>query len=255
MEDGIKKGKILFFDPNNTTHGIGNNNILASIFGGNELMKDPEDLSVSVDLEVINKSRRYIIDGGNNATISSVASGKKSNFLGGMKLGNTNVLSTYFTDIKYDETDNETLSEALSIKSIDIEFNSWYVATVTINFVDVRGAALFSPSEHNQMNPDDYLKDSPYSAFFTMPYPQFNLKVKGVYGDAVSYPLHLLDFKSTFSSSTGNFEINTTFIGYTYAILNDIQMTYLIVSPYLDLYGAEYWKSQEIGRASCRERV
>lgn len=244
MEDGIKRGKILFFDPNNTTHEVNNNNTLLSIFGGKELMKAPEDLSVSVDLEVINKSRRYIIDGSNNATISSVASGKKTNFLSGMELGNTNVLSTYFTDIKYDETDNETLSEALSIKSIDIEFNSWYVATVTINFVDVRGASLFSPSEHNQINPDDYLKDSPYSAFFTMPYPQFNLKVKGIYGDAVSYPLHLLDFKATFNNSTGNFEINTSFIGYTYAILNDIQMTYLIVSPYLDLYGKNYWKSQ-----------
>ena len=256
MEDGIKRGKILFFDPNNTTHGVNNNNTLVSIFGGKELMKAPEDLSVSVDLEVINKSRRYIIDGGNNATISSVASGKKTNFLSGMELGNTNVLSTYFTDIKYDETDNETLSEALSIKSIDIEFNSWYVATVTINFVDVRGASLFSPSEHNQINSDEYIKDSPYSAFFTMPYPQFNLKVKGVYGDAVSYPLHLLDFKSSFNNSTGNFEINTSFIGYTYAILNDIQMTYLIVSPYLDLYGAEYWKSQvENGRFNTLENA
>ncbi len=257
MEDGIKRGKILFFDPNNTTHEVNNNNnTLVSIFGGKELMKAPEDLSVSVDLEVINKSRRYIIDGGNNATISSVASGKKSNFLGGMELGNTNVLSTYFTDIKYDETDKETLSEALSIKSIDIEFNSWYVATVTINFVDVRGAALFSPSEHNQINSDEYIKDSPYSAFFTMPYPQFNLKVKGVYGDAVSYPLHLLDFKSSFNNSTGNFEINTSFIGYTYAILNDIQMTYLITAPYLDLYGKDYWKSQvENGRFNTLENA
>lgn len=252
-EKVLNKGKVLYVDPNNSRNiNIGGSTI-DSIFNGEELMKEPEDLTVAVDLEVITKSRRNITHGDNemnNITVATMVDArKKVNFLGGQEIGDSKVLTTYFTDIKYDENINDTLEEAMSISSIDIEFNSWYVANVNIKFVDVRGASLFSPTEHNYSNSriDNNRrinKDSPYYAFFTMPYPMFNLKVKGIYGDAVNYPLHLVDFKSTFNNETGNFEMDANFIGYTYAILNDIQMNYLIAAPYADMYGESYWNTQ-----------
>ena len=55
-----------------------------------------------------------------------------------------------------------------------------------------------------------------------MPYPIFELKVKWFYGKPVTYCLHLYKWNSVFNSETGNFEINTEFIGYTYALLTDM---------------------------------
>ena len=57
-----------------------------------------------------------------------------------------------------------------------------------------------------------------------MPYPLFHLELKGYYGYPIEYCLHLIRFNSNFNSQTGNFEIECDFIGYTYALLNDMQM-------------------------------
>lgn len=61
----------------------------------------------------------------------------------------------------------------MCISSIDIEFTSWYVASVIIKFTDVRGASLFS--EKDEINDEKLLNDNLFSGFFTMPYPMFKL--------------------------------------------------------------------------------
>ena len=99
-----------------------------------------------------------------------------------------------------------------------------FTPQVTINFVDVRGKVLFESSE-----------TSPYRAFFHIPWPIFYLTVKGYYGKAIRYRLHMVKFSSRFNDSNGNFEVSTTFVGSTYAYLNDIPLSGIINSPYMFL--------------------
>jgi hypothetical protein len=99
-----------------------------------------------------------------------------------------------------------------------------YVPQVTINFVDVRGKTLFESSEN-----------SPYRAFFHLPWPIFYLTVKGYYGKAIRYRLHMTKFSSKFNESNGNFEISTTFVGSTFAWMNDIPLSAIINCPYMFL--------------------
>jgi hypothetical protein len=60
-----------------------------------------------------------------------------------------------------------------------------------------------------------------YSTFFQLPYPLFELTIKGYYGKPVKYCLHLTKFNSKFNSQTGNFEITTNFITHL-AMLSDM---------------------------------
>jgi hypothetical protein len=72
-------------------------------------------------------------------------------------------------------------------------------------------------------NEDNILNGSnKFSTFFQLPYPMYELTVKGYYGQAVKYCLHMIKFNTKFNSQTGNFEITANFIGYTYAMLSDM---------------------------------
>lgn len=251
MGEGLVNGRVLYYDPNGVRISGSNDN---SIFN-RDLTKDPEDLSIAVDLQVVTKKRGsiYSEENGTTTTWSLIGSGTKVNFLGGSNLDggkNSNVLTDFFSNIG-DKKDGvvENLPEAMCINSIDIEFSSWYAASVSITFTDVRGAALFSSADYvdylkdnNQPAKDDY--ESFYKTFFSFPYPMYKLKVKGFYGDAVTYPLHCSDFKAQFNSATGNFDVTVSFIGYTYAMLNDVIMPYLIAAPYCEYEGKTYWESE-----------
>lgn len=96
------------------------------------------------------------------------------------------------------------------------------IPQVSINFVDVRGKTLFESPEN-----------SPYKAFFHQPWPIFYLTVKGYYGKAIRYRIQLVDFKSKFNGSNGNFEITTKFVGSTYAFLNDILFQNAVNAPFM----------------------
>ena len=239
---GKELGKILYFDPNNVTikGDVGDN--LSAIFNGVGLFKDPEDYCISVDLEVTNKSRNNITTNDQKMTYSMSKSNGMSSFFQGKTIGEQNTLTTFFDNITYDKDSSETNSEAMCISSIDIEFTSWYVASVVIKFTDVRGASLFS--EKDDTNDEKLLNDSLFSGFFTMPYPIFKLKVKGFYGNSVTYPLHCQDFKAEFNTEKGCFDLTVQFIGYTFAMLSDIQMTYILAAPYSEMYGQSYWDEQ-----------
>jgi hypothetical protein len=109
-----------------------------------------------------------------------------------------------------DWTDNLTLgrtrngdvdSQLLGITNISIKINTSYAALVTIEMEDVQGRVLFEQGEN-----------SPYSAFFHLPYPLFTLTVKGYYGKALRYELMLKDFNARFDPGTGNYKITTNFI-------------------------------------------
>jgi len=111
--------------------------------------------------------------------------------------------------------------EGFGIKSIDIKYNASLVPVVDITFTDIRGAGLF-----------DTIKDkerlSPYSIFFKMPYPVFNLSVKGYFGQSIDYCLHMVNWSSNFDGSTGNFDISANFLGFQQAFLNDMNIGNII---------------------------
>tara|TARA_Y100000589_G_scaffold42490_1_gene35661 strand:- start:37998 stop:43232 length:5235 start_codon:yes stop_codon:yes gene_type:complete len=112
-------------------------------------------------------------------------------------------------------SDSRGILEGFGIKSIDIKYNASLVPQVDIKFTDTRGAALF-----DVITADN--KKSPYSIFFKMPYPVFQLSIKGYYGKTVDYCLHMLNWTSNFDGSTGNFDISANFVGFQQAFLNDM---------------------------------
>jgi len=111
--------------------------------------------------------------------------------------------------------------EGFGVKSIDIKYNASLVPVVDITFTDVRGAALF-----DTISAED--RRSPYSIFFKMPYPIFELSIKGYFGKTVNYCLHMITWTSNFDGSTGNFDISANFIGFQQAFLNDMVLGNII---------------------------
>jgi hypothetical protein len=115
----------------------------------------------------------------------------------------------------------------LGITNITIKNSTSFVPTVTIEFEDVRGRALFERGDQ-----------SPYAAFFHMPYPIFYLTIKGYFGKAVKYPLQLHTFNARFNTMTGNYQVTCVFYSYKYGILADMPMGTLYSLPFM--YKAEY---------------
>jgi len=184
---------------------------------------DLEDLGVYINLEVF-KNNRSIIAQDNSGTSIKQDAGVSFKFIGNKDKSPITTDYTKFTTVFGGDSN---IVESFGITDITIDFNTSFTPLININFVDLRGASLFELGS-----------DSIYNVFFTLPYPIFKLTVKGYYGQAVTYCLHLTKFNSLFNSSTGNFEMNCQFIGYTYAFLSDILMGYLKAVPYTER-GAE----------------
>ena len=116
----------------------------------------------------------------------------------------------------------DATAQSFGIESIYMTTKGYTVPTVTINFLDVRGKTLFESGPN-----------SPYRAFFHIPWPIFYLTVKGYYGKAIRYRLHLTNFTSKYNESNGNFEITCTFIGSTYAFLADLPLAGALNAPFM----------------------
>ena len=119
--------------------------------------------------------------------------------------------------------DNKNDWQGFGIKGIEIKISSSFIPEVTINFVDIRGKTLFEQAETN----------TPYTAFFHLPYPQFDLTVKGYYGQAVKYQLALISFQANFDANTGDYNITASFIGNHIALLRDINLQQAMLAPYM----------------------
>lgn len=145
--------------------------------------------------------------GTNQKSIDLVGEGEESYFLNGVENIEDNTL--------------------FGIKMIDIKTNSSFVPTVTITMEDIQGRALFSLGN-----------DSPYSAFFNLPYPPFFLTIKGYYGKAVRYELVLTKFNANFNTTSGDYTVNLEFLGYKYNVLSDISVGHLIACP--NMYAKKY---------------
>jgi len=198
MANEKKSNRLLLFEPN---------------LKDNKLIPN-EDLSILVELYATRKGRS-IIRG--EELITNGGTGNV-NFIAGTVIKTDDNGKPIRTSLTTDYTE-AIGTESLGIETIQIDFDTAYTPLVKIKFIDIRGQAVFSQSKGASLNGNP---DSDYSVFFDFPYPLFELRVKGFYGKSVNYCLHLTKFSSSFNSGTGNFEIETEFIGYTYAILTDM---------------------------------
>ena len=231
-----------------------------------------EDLQYTVDLQVVCPDR-YNVESCVKRKIESntYVSGSKDwvSFLNGNTLGNDNYLTDAYTEITFQEINNnkESQKEALGIDSIDISFDSHFFPLVNIKFTDVRAAALFGPTDNeyaqnlridvltskkdngglskDETKELERLKNKASTSFFKslfrFPYPRFMLTVMGYYGDKVTFQLAVSDFKTSFNSSNGNFDVNVSFIGYMYGLYTDLPMSLIFTAPY---YNEQYWNSK-----------
>lgn len=110
----------------------------------------------------------------------------------------------------------------LGIKSISVRMGMSFTPQIDVVLEDVKGRALFELGDN-----------SPYAAFFNLPYPKFELTLKGFLGKAVKYNLMLQTFKASFEGSTGNFIINLKFLPYKYTILSEVSFGAAISLPHM----------------------
>lgn len=214
---GCSNGKTTLIDPN----------LFAGQSSANNRSVPLEDLSIVVELNATKIPRTVLTSSGTIGTASNQA-GVRVSFLDGSHISGTDkkYLTTKYTDVFHTPDKESDNSENLGITDIDIDFNSQQMPMVTIKFVDVRGSAIFQNEQQVAGG------NNKYAIFFQLPYPLFNLTIKGYYGQAVTYCLHLYKFTSRFNSQTGNFEITASFVGYTYAMFSDMLIGHLKAIEY-----------------------
>lgn len=228
---GCQSGGLKIVDPNSFDGFNSSSNISVPL----------EDLTISVVLRTKKKGRTVLTkEGGDDGTREST-SNISINFIEGSEISGQKVLTTKFTELTTVFDKDTTNDETLGITSIDIDFNSSMAPMVTINFIDVRGSSIFQNEEKISGNNSG----NKYATFFQLPYPLFELEIKGYYGLPVTYCLHMLKFSSKFNSQTGNFEIQCQFIGYTYAMLSDMLIGYLKAIPFTKIGEEKYKKYRE----------
>jgi hypothetical protein len=198
----------------------------------------PEDLGIYVSLKVKPSRRQFIanLDKGVQINWTTLSEYGEVNILGGKKYGNHSVLTDFYEDISLNSTKIYDGGDkvALGIRSINIQYNSMFLPEVNIEFVDVRGMSIMSPSQ--AFKDEKTGSKSFFSALFTFPHPMFVLTIKGVYGNPVVYELHVLDNRTTIDTATGSVIISSKFLGYSFARLSDIPFPWVACLPNI-LYG------------------
>ena len=179
---GCRAGRARIVDPNDFDGFDADSNVPVQL----------EDLNISVALTSFRKGRTLLTGELTDSSKSNVAQ-ISVNFIEGTNLGGKKVLTTSYTDLTTRFDSDVVNDEALGITNIDIEFNASMAPLITINFIDVRGSAVFQ-NEENILNN----RGNKYTTFFQLPYPMYELEVKGYYGLPVKYCLHMLKFNSKF---------------------------------------------------------
>ena len=128
------------------------------------------------------------------------------------------ITQTMTSDGKPGSVDNGLLG----ITSIQIRQGLDFLPTISMRLVDIKGRALFEAGDN-----------SPYAAFFNLPYPLFYLTIKGWYGKAVRLGLMLQNFTTTYNAADGNFNVDLTFYTYKYTVLTEVTMAALLATPHM----------------------
>ena len=110
----------------------------------------------------------------------------------------------------------------LGITSININQGLDFLPSITVSLEDIKGRAMFESGNN-----------SPYAAFFNLPYPMFVLTIKGYYGKAVKLSLMLQTFSTRYDTNSGNFKIELKFLSYKYTMLSEVSMGALLATPHM----------------------
>ncbi|MCD8211543.1 MAG: hypothetical protein LUC17_00765, partial [Oscillospiraceae bacterium] len=239
--------RIIYVDPNDVYNITGRN--------GEDIQMTPpyEDFCIAFNLLVTNYDRfgdnsNKIAGKDSNDVeyqLSWVCGNSQAAFLKGDTFGIDNgdsYLTTYYTEIHAGNYGTKKIVEGLGVEKIEVKFESWYTPTVNIKFVDVRGSSIFGNEEAIHTN-GELTADNIFGCFFQIPYPLFKLQMKGFLGRPVTYQLTCSGCSHEYNVSTGNFESNVTFIGYSYSLLTDIPFDYLVAAPHCPYIGIAYWNA------------
>jgi hypothetical protein len=209
---------ILYLDPNSL---INDGKVTQRLVQHEQLV-----MYVNLEADIVPRSRVYL-GGDTSQTKTNIVSLYRGN-INFMKPSNSDVFDTSWTDIYSATSDKKNAmyaskgSQNFGIRNISIKQTTAMTPQVSITFIDVRGKTLFeSPA------------DSPYKAFFHLPYPIFYLTVKGYYGKAIRYRLKLKSFNARFDSETGNYEVLCDFLAPIAPLLSDIPVQYILAAPYM----------------------
>lgn len=183
-----------------------------------------QDMFIFVELTAIRRERTVLVTGtqGNGSYTTDNTGSNKAisvNFLGNNQDQNSPNKQNFTTNWYDGSTGDGTQFEGFGIGSVKVTINSSFVPQVNIQFIDLRGLAFF-----NQEN-------SPYRTIFDFPPPIFTLKIKGYYGKALEYQLHLLKYTTEFKAENGNFIIDAQFVAMTFAPLADVLFRYIVNFP------------------------
>lgn len=233
-------GRIIYVEPTNI---IGDKAV-----ENEDLINHPyEDYCIAVDLTVKIANRYSCGSAAKNGLMETLSwSTDKGNISFMRGTGPDGDLTISYTDVRPSNPVDQDTRECLGIKAIHIQYNSWMYPEVTIEFVDVMGASVLAKEEYDSNRAKDDVVSpnrSLYHALFSFPYPMFILKVKGFYGQGVTYKLAIKKTKMDFDANTGNFNITAEFIGYMYGLYTDMPMTLISVAPYTE-FGKKYWETQ-----------
>lgn len=281
---GKEEARIIYFEPNDIL-GRGNGKLSdksdslynerlydnksiqdnSGYFVGDNVTGNNEDLTMSVDLQVVIPEETGVARDGNRTYLYNLSRDDKSGNYISLLNGKTievgsidnphtyNMLTTDYTVASYSELRKNGCgdTESLCIKDINIAFDSHFYPRVSMTLVDVRGYALMMPSEEvlrgrieeeakakrggYDYEGDTKTKSSFFSYLFRIPCPRFVLTIKGYYGNPVTFNLTISSFKSAFDSKTGDFVINIEFIGSIYGLYADLPFNLLVAAPYIGL--------------------
>jgi hypothetical protein len=168
-------------------------------------------LSIDVDTDVRNIDK------------SGYNDGRLVSFLGqNQDIDDASQFNKFTTNYYDSNTNSMKIFEGFGIGSINVLVNSSFIPQISIEFIDIKGRAFFN---------NEY---SPYRILFNFPPPIFHLTLKGYYGKATTYQMHLVKYNSQFMSNTGNYHIDAKFIAITYAPLTDIPFRYILQAPFMD---------------------
>lgn len=256
--------QILFISPevNNTLNKADGQGEEYSLENGSIKLIAPalEDYCIAVDINVnVFTSGAKSSKHSDNEVINVSSDGIKTrvSFMKGTELNGRNSLSTapYEVTTYADIASNKPAlvnNEMLGINSIDIEYNSFVVPQITIEFTDIRGLSLIAAEQmrHTKYQGsirdtvDDNVAGSFFKTFFSLPRSRYTMMVKGFYGEPATYEMCYSDFRARFDSRSGNFIATVKFVGYLYSILGDISINSITSAPYDEYYGATYWAEQ-----------
>lgn len=214
-------GKIWYIDDPNSVNI--NNDMTNSI-------AQYQDMHIDVSLNAVRRGRSVIetvvVNGIAKDTVGSSDDNVEIGFLGNNQydknspINNNPNIDRFTTNYYEGSVDENTIQyEGFGITKIDIKTDSSFIPVINIEFTDVRGQTFFTQ------------KKSPYKILFDFPPPIFTLRVKGYYGRASEYVLHMVEQTTEFKSDNGNFVINAKFIPLTFAPLTDILFRYVVNAP------------------------